>query len=126
MYSLDEIGDILDSIVDSLPLEVYKDLNGGVLLLPEAKIHPESAGEDLFILGEYHADWPMGKYIIIYFGSVMQIYGHLSLAKLKEKLTDILWHEMTHHWEFLAGEKGLEIKDEIEMEQYRRNQQSKS
>lgn len=123
MFSLDEVGIMLDGIVDSLPLKVYQNLNGGVLLLPEVRIHPESRAQDLFIVGEYHADWPMGNYIIFYYGSIMRVYGHLQAEGLKEKLTDILWHELTHHLEFLAGEKGLEIKDAQEMERYRRRQQ---
>ena len=120
MLSLNEVGDLLDNIVDSLPPEIYQELNGGVLLLPETKIAPESKKRDLFILGEYHVDWPLGNYIFIYYGSVMEVYGHLPPDELEEKLTEILWHEVTHHWEYLAGEKGLEIKDELEMEEYRK------
>ena len=121
MLSLEEVGQLLDEIVDSLPTRIYQDLNGGVLLLPDTKIHHESKSPNhLYILGEYHADWRMGKYVIIYYGSVIKVYGHLQTEGLREKLTDILWHELTHHWEFLAGEKGLEIKDARDMERYRR------
>ncbi|MDR1615855.1 MAG: metallopeptidase family protein [Syntrophomonadaceae bacterium] len=122
MFTIEEVGIMLDEIVDSLPHRVYSDLNGGVLLLPDTKIHPESRNRDLFVLGEYHANWQMGKYIVFYFGSINKVYGYLNKEQFKEKLTDILWHELTHHLEFLAGERGLEIKDARDMELYRRQQ----
>jgi hypothetical protein len=37
----------------------------------------------------------------------------------KAELRRILRHEFTHHLESLAGEKGLEIKDRIEIEKYK-------
>ncbi len=126
MLSIDEMGAVLDDIVDSLPTRMYSDLNGGVLLLPDTKIHPASRNADtLYILGEYHSDWRMGHYIIIYYGSVMKIHGHLNTEALKHELTHILWHELTHHFEFLAGEKGLEIKDEQELAHYMKNNKGK-
>ena len=111
MISLEEMEEMLDEIAVGFPQELYRELNGGIVLLPEAKLNPVSSKNDLYILGEYHRDGNMGRYITIYYGSFMRIYGHLGKESLKEQLIHTLKHEFTHHVESLAGERGLEIKD---------------
>ena len=37
---------------------------------------------------------------------------------LTEQLREVLRHEFTHHIESLAGERGLEIKDEQQIRDY--------
>ncbi|NLA86111.1 MAG: hypothetical protein GX847_02270, partial [Clostridiales bacterium] len=53
----------------------------------------------------------MGRYITIYFGSFMKVYGHLSGGKIKEKLRRTVRHEFRHHMESLAGTDDLERID---------------
>ena len=53
MYQFEEIAQMLDEIADSMPYELYRELNGGISLLPQAKIHPQALRNDLYILGEY-------------------------------------------------------------------------
>ena len=114
MITIEETGEILDEIAEELPAEFYEKLNGGILLLPEVKMHPESKNNDLYIMGQYHHDSVMGRYIQIYYGSFAKIYGDLPREEYKEKLRRTLLHEFTHHIEGLAGECGLELKDKIE------------
>lgn len=111
MISIDEVQVILDELAEELPKEFYKELNGGILLLPEAKISPYAKGDDLYILGEYRVSHSMGRLISIYYGSFEKLYGHASKEELTARLRHTLRHEFTHHLESLAGEKGLEIKD---------------
>jgi len=123
MFSFDEIGEMLDEIALSMPAEFYRDLNGGVNLLPGAKLHPESGGryDTLFVMGEYHNDpRGLGRYINMYYGSFINVYGYLSREQQYEELRKILAHEFTHHLESLGGEHDLEWQDEIEMEEFRR------
>ena len=42
MLSQDEFLEMLDEIADEIPREFYHELNGGILLRPEAKLHPAS------------------------------------------------------------------------------------
>lgn len=120
MVSFDEVAAMLDDIAEELPQAFYNDLNGGVYLLPETKHHPESHGSTpLYILGEYVSRSDLGKFINLYYGSLSRVYGHCSSGELRQALKRVLVHEFTHHLEFLAGERGLEIKDETEMERYR-------
>ena len=122
ILSFDQAGDLLDEMAEEFPEEFYAQLNGGISLLPEAKEDPE--GEDLYIMGEYCNDM-MGRYIVLYYGSFA------ALARLEDwteedwedELYTTLSHEFTHHIEGLAGERGLEIRDELEMEQYRRERE---
>ena len=126
MISIEEMEAMLDEIAAEIPKEIYRELNGGIILLPEAKLNTISRKNDLYILGEYHKGGSMGRYITIYYGSFLHVYGHLGKELLKEQLRHTLKHEFTHHIESLAGERGLEIKDAQYMADYfnRRDRQS--
>jgi len=119
MVTIDEAEIMLEEIAEELPKEFYNKLNGGILLLPEAKMHPARKADDLYIMGEYHRSHDMGRYIVIYYGSFEVLHGHLSPNAMREQLKKTLVHEFTHHIESLAGEKGLEIKDAENMRKYR-------
>lgn len=123
ILSFDEAGDLLDQMAEEFPEEFYRDLNGGISLLPEAKKDPE--GGDIYIMGEYCNDM-MGKYINLYYGSFAEQakWERWTEEEWEEELYTTLSHEFTHHVEGLAGERGLEIKDELEMEQYRQERRS--
>ena len=120
MLTFDQAGELLDEMAEEFPEEFYAQLNGGILLLPEAKRDEDFPDEELYIMGEY-CDDQMGRYINLYYGSFA------ALAKIEgwtdedweDELYATLAHEFTHHIEGLAGERGLEIKDEEFMEQFR-------
>lgn len=111
MISLEEMETMLDEIATSFPQELFKELNGGIILLPEEKLNPASDKNDLYILGEYHKGGGMGRYISIYYGSFARVYGHLGKESIQDQLLHTLKHEFTHHVESLAGERDLEKKD---------------
>jgi predicted Zn-dependent protease with MMP-like domain len=122
MITIDEAKDMLDDIYDELPEVFMKELNGGVILLPDAKLHPASdENRPLYILGEYHSQpRGLGRFINIYFGSFMKLFTHIKPNQLREKLRKTLLHEFTHHLESLAGERGLEIEDAQKLAKYKR------
>jgi len=117
LITIDEMNTILDEIATELPDEIFKDLNGGISLLDETKKSAKASDGKLYTLGEYHRD-QMGRYIVIYYGSMCAVYGNISRERYRKHLKDVLTHELTHHWESLGGERGLEIKDEIKMDKY--------
>ena len=121
MVTIEEAQDMLDEIAESLPMEFYKELNGGILLIPESRMSNQALHDDLFTMGEYHYSGSMGRIIYIYYGSFEKLYPNISPEKMKQKLRDTLLHEFTHHLESLAGEKGLEMKDAEQMKRYRDN-----
>ena len=122
ILSFDQVGDLLDEMAEEFPEEFYQDLNGGISLLPETVEDP--AGEDLYIMGEYCNDM-MGRYINLYYGSFAALAQQEDWTEedWEDELYTTLSHEFTHHIEGLAGERGLEIRDELEMEQYRRDRE---
>lgn len=115
---IDEVHKMLDEIAEKLPIEFFKELNEGVVLLPNRKYHPKSQpNRPLYIMGEYHKSIT-GSHIRIYYGSFQKVFNGLSYEGVKEKLESTLLHEFTHHLETLAGEKGLVIKDEEDLYKY--------
>ena len=116
---IDEVNELLDEICEELPSYAFEHLNGGITLSEEVKYHPESHNEDLLILGQYERSI-LGLSITIFYGSVYLIYGYLDREDLKDKLRHVLFHEFTHHLEFLARNYDLEIEDEEFMEDYRK------
>ena len=120
MISIEEVNEMLDEIAAELPEEIFRDLNGGVSLLPDTRISSAAPDGGLYTLGEYRRD-QMGRYIVIYYGSICAVYGSTTSARLRKHLKRILSHELTHHLESLAGERDLEVEDEIELDKYLRN-----
>lgn len=119
MITIDEAEKILDEIAAGLPEEIFEELNGGIILLPEAKLDPQrKKNDDLYILGEYISGGGLGRYIAIYYGSFERLFGDMSGNKFKKELEITLKHELTHHLESLAGERDLEKEDDRFMEDY--------
>ena len=119
MITFDECGAMLDEIADSMPYELYRNLNGGISLLPQSKVHPKALHNDLFILGEYIRN-SLGNAIVFYYGSINRVYGTLDKEEYRNKLVEILHHEVRHHNEYLAGCDDLGIYDKNQIEDYHR------
>mgnify|MGYP006980732913 FL=1 len=109
--TLEETEAALHEIVDSLPEEVFVDLNGGVLLKEEFKLSEDRLADDLYVLGEYRHEHIYGRYIVIYYGSLQRVYGHLPAERYFKELERVLKHELTHHLENRARERDLEVDD---------------
>ena len=120
ILTFDQVGELLDEMAEEFPQEFYQDLNGGVCLLPEAKPDPDFPEGGMYILGEYCNDM-MGRYINLYYGSFAALAEQEGWTEedWEEELWETFAHEFTHHMEGLAGERGLEIKDEAFLEEYR-------
>jgi len=122
MFTIDDVHDLLDDIAGEIPEELFWELNGGVSLLPETKFSEADQDGGLYTLGEYHRD-QMGRYIVLYFGSIRAVHGSNTQEELRANLKSLLVHELTHHIESLAGERDLEIKDNLKINEYLKNSQ---
>ena len=120
ILTFDQAGELLDEMAEEFPPEFYQDLNGGVCLLPEAKADPEIPPGEMYILGEYCDDC-LGQYINLYYGPFAALAEREDWDEQtwEDELYTTLAHEFTHHIEGRAGERGLEIKDEQFMEEFR-------
>ncbi len=118
MLTLEQTEQALTEIVDALPEEIFFDLNGGVLLKEEIKMSPRRLTDDLYVLGEYHFDRIYGRYIVIYYGSLRRVYGHLPAEEFIKELDRIVKHELTHHLEHRARERDLEKDDQRRLIHY--------
>ncbi len=121
MVSIEETEKMLDEIASGLPPEIFTELNGGIILLPDTML--DEAGDDLYILGEYFSGGSLGRYISIYYGSFAAVFSDLDKDEFKAELEITLKHELTHHIESLAGEDDLDDEDDAYMAEYLRDSQ---
>ena len=117
MLSFDEAALLLDALADELPAALLHGLNGGISLLSDEKIHPDAVSDDLYIMGEYCVS-QIGRHIALYYGSFARVYRNASAEVWRAQLRAVLLHELTHHTENRAGERGLERKDEENLRRY--------
>lgn len=113
--TFDEVAEYLDGLMDELPEGILRELNGGVNLIPDSR---QSETDGLSVLGMYLTDPLMGRYIELYYGSFMELYGTRGREVLERELKKTLHHELTHHIEALAGDRSLERDDESFMDDY--------
>ena len=74
----------------------------------------------------YHYEpYGMGRYVSLYYGSFVQVYRGRSVEAQKQGLKEVLYHELTHHIESMAGVRDLEVKDEIFIAEYRKKKDNK-
>jgi hypothetical protein len=111
------MSDMLDEIAEEFPEELFRELNGGVGLLDETKRSLNDPEGGLYTLGEYHRN-QMGRYIVLYYGSICAVHGYKTREELRASLKKLLTHELTHHLESLAGARDLEIKDKRYLDDY--------
>ncbi|HAS72544.1 MAG TPA: hypothetical protein DCS67_00190 [Clostridiales bacterium UBA8960] len=117
--TLDRANELMSEIIDEIPSAFFDDLHGGILLSPDKKMHRDSqVNRPLYIMGEYVRD-VLGNQIKIYYGSFECIYPNTTETKLRELLKKTLLHEFTHHLEYKAGLKDLEVKDAEDLKRYR-------
>jgi len=117
--TMDRINEMLSEIADEIPIEFFTDLHGGILLVEASKQHAESMeSRPLYIMGEYVRN-VMGSQIKIYYGSFSNIYAKASESRIRSELKKTLIHEFTHHLEYRAGLRGLEVKDAKQINAYR-------
>ncbi len=105
MISFDECAAMLDEIADAMPYALYRELNGGISIVPDIKFHPVARNHDLCILGEYKRDL-IGNSIVFYYGSIARVYGNLPRAEFYKKN------------EYLAGTDDLELWDDEQILKY--------
>jgi len=116
MMTFEEAAKYLDSLADSLPPGIADGLNGGISLIPGERA-PEN-GDGLSTLGMYFSGGMMGRYIELYYGSFVKLYGDRPRKVFERELKKTLYHELTHHVESMAGDRSLEREDERFLEEY--------
>ena len=125
MITLHRFEQIVRDLSGELPDVFFHDLDGGIRVTKIDKIHPATIEDNLYILGEYQVRYPIGRSIIIYYGSFEKMYHHLDEYHLIKEIRHVLRHEFRHHLEHLAGQKDLEIVDKQRIDKYIRSQEAK-
>lgn len=111
ILSLDQFESLATAFIDEIPERLCAELNGGFLLLPEAK-----KDGDFYIMGEYVEDSMMGCSIILYYGSFVCLLEDGDGEEWEEELKDTILHELRHHLESMAGVDDLTREETAELE----------
>ncbi|EGS31690.1 MAG: metallopeptidase family protein [Peptoniphilus sp. oral taxon 375] len=119
MFTIEEVQELLDEAALRLPQGIFDGLTGGVVLSEEEVYHPDDLNHDLLIMGQYQVD-SFGARIMIYYGSLMKVYGNESRGFLYQEVEKLLHHELRHHIERLAGVNDLAEEDAVFLEGYRK------
>ena len=115
-YSFDDIANMLDDIVDSIPDDLLNNLNG-IYLVDETRHNPKIPSDNYYIMGDFTHSPYLGHSINIYYGSVVAMHDNLSKDAMNEKLKEIVHHELRHHMETQAGCDDLVRLDELFVKQ---------
>ena len=120
ILTIDQVNDLLDDMAEAFPEVLFRDLNGGVNLLEEAKPDPEFPPGEMYILGEYCNDM-LGLYVNLYYGSFAALAEKEDWDQdtWEDELWTTLSHELTHHMENLSGLHALDDRDAEELAQWR-------
>ena len=117
--TFDEFSEAVGTIAEQLPDELFTGLTGGVVAVVGEKLHEKSIPTDpLYVAGQYVRSRSMGSQILLYYGSFMRLYGRCTREQILGHIRRIMLHELTHHWEFRSGERGLEIDDAERLSEY--------
>ncbi len=121
MLSFEQAAFVLNEAVHALPSDIFKDLNGGVNLLDKTLYDEDGC----LVLGLYHCG-NMGRYIEIFYGSILRGFPGCDDDGLRVQLIRTLHHELTHHIENKAGDRTLEHWDESQKQLRRKKRGSAS
>jgi len=100
--SFNQFADLLDQAVDSIPDHFLRELSGGFNLRKGSK-----QDADYYIMGEYVEDYMLGRFIVFYYGSFVELLQDEPMDCWEEEIIDTVLHEMQHHLESLAGREDL-------------------
>ena len=123
MVDIDRFAAILEEQAALLPKEVLKNLNLGIGVSEKAKRDRRARpGLALYILGEYHVHYVMGRGVVLYYGSFQQARPGLMDDEelLRPEIDRVLRHELTHHLESQAGNRDLEYDDAVNLAKWNR------
>lgn len=120
MISLEEYKQVVADLMDELPEEFFRDLNGGVIVSEALAIPDYARGNDLYMMGQYLVYAGM-RQIVLFKGSFDRLYPGAGVGEARTVLRGILRHEFRHHLESLGGvhnSTSLEAEDARKKEAY--------
>lgn len=100
--NIEEFTEYADYILNNeVPEPLLRDLNLGVIVLPETK-----RDEDSYVLGHYSVS-RIGRHIALFHGSFRAVLGRAGRSVWEEHIRETIKHELRHHAEALAGDEVL-------------------
>jgi len=120
MIGMEEYKAIVSELIDELPEEFFRDLNGGVIVSENMVIPDYARDNDLYTMGQYQTYYGV-RQIVMFKGSFDRRYPKADTAEAKKILRGVLRHEFRHHVESMGGlhnSSTLEADDERKKREY--------
>ncbi len=120
MITIEEYKKIVSELMDELPEDFFRELNGGVIVSEAAVIPDYARNNDLCTLGQYQF-YSGIRQIVMFKGSFDRVYPTADTEEARMLLRGVLRHEFRHHLESLGGVRNsasLEAEDERRKEAY--------
>lgn len=120
MISTEEYRKIISELLDELPDDFFRELNGGVIVSEAVELPDYAQGNDLYTMGHYQY-YSGVRQITMFKGSFDRVYPFAAAEEARALLRGILRHEFRHHLEYLAGihnSTSLEAEDERRKQDY--------
>lgn len=117
---IDRFTALADRLMERVPEPILEGLNGGVTIRRRAMRDPDDPN-DVYIMGEYRTDHVLGCYVVLYYGSFQALLDGEPDEVWEQEIWETIRHELRHHVEERAGVADLDVEDEVEKEQFRRD-----
>lgn len=113
---IDAFTELADQLMERVPSPILEGLNGGVVVRRRAMRHKNDP-HGVYVMGEYVTDPAMGAYVVLYYGSFVELLGDEPAEAWELELWDTIRHELRHHLEARAGVGDLDLEDEVQLAQ---------
>ncbi|MCL6450603.1 MAG: metallopeptidase family protein [Acetobacteraceae bacterium] len=110
MPDIDQFTALGDRLVDRIPPQFLRELNGGIIVSGRVRRQPD-APPGVYTLAEYRVEPGLGRFIVLYYGSFRRALEGRPRREVEEELWETLLHEVRHHLESLAGVDELGKED---------------
>ena len=120
MMTTDEYNRIIAELMDELPQDFFRKLNGGVIVSDSVMVPDYAKADDLYAMGQYLV-YSGIRQIVMYKGSFDRVYPNADSDEARSILRSVLRHEFRHHLESLGGifnSDSLKAEDERKKAEY--------
>lgn len=119
MLTLEEFRKLVKREIRRIPAMYMADIEA--ILVEEELCRSPDEPRQFVVLGRYYTNFQhQGPTIVLYYGSFLQVFPHLTRRMMAREIARTLAHELLHHWEMRSGVDNLGEQDRRQIARWRR------